>query len=252
MISKVQFVTAVVAALVACPLAGAQARNGAGAVSPAAPRVQVASRTAPRSRNAGSTRTQSSQTAAATRGSQGQHASFLNSPRPDRFSNAPISDTPGFAALGGLAGNSFSHFGHHDRPGTGFVVPILFGAPYYYDDSGADPQEQQAGQPSQADGSDSADASNQARPADSGGDAGNAAALVAESRPPDPVPDIGNFILVRRDGSTLLASAFSVIGTELRYVTPEGIRHSLAMSDLDAGATERVNEARGTTLQFHD
>ncbi len=41
-------------------------------------------------------------------------------------------------------------------------------------------------------------------------------------------------------------------GTQLQYVTPEGIRHTLAMSDLDAGATQEMNEARGTTVQIHN
>ena len=57
---------------------------------------------------------------------------------------------------------------------------------------------------------------------------------------------------VRRDGRILFASVFSVVGTELQYVTPEGIRHTLAMSDLDANATQHMNEARGTTVQIHN
>jgi hypothetical protein len=38
----------------------------------------------------------------------------------------------------------------------------------------------------------------------------------------------------------------------LQYVTPEGIRRTLAIADLDAAATQQINEARGTTLQFQN
>jgi hypothetical protein len=36
------------------------------------------------------------------------------------------------------------------------------------------------------------------------------------------------------------------------YVTPEGIRHTLAVSDVDSDATREMNEARGTTVQIHN
>jgi hypothetical protein len=41
-----------------------------------------------------------------------------------------------------------------------------------------------------------------------------------------------------------------VSGTQVQYVTPEGIRRTLPLDELDTGATEEMNEARGTTLQF--
>ena len=66
------------------------------------------------------------------------------------------------------------------------------------------------------------------------------------------VPDVGDFILVRRDGRILFASAFSITGDQLRYVTPEGIRRSLPMAELDSDATQQMNEARGTTVQLRD
>ena len=69
---------------------------------------------------------------------------------------------------------------------------------------------------------------------------------------PDPVRDIGEFILVRRDGKILFASVFSVVSNQLQYVTPEGIRHTLPLIELDKTATQDMNEARGTTLQFHN
>lgn len=71
--------------------------------------------------------------------------------------------------------------------------------------------------------------------------------------PPSPsahVPDVGEFILVRRDGKILFASVYSIVGSEIRYVTPEGIRRTLPVTELDAEATRAMNEACGTTVQF--
>jgi hypothetical protein len=67
-----------------------------------------------------------------------------------------------------------------------------------------------------------------------------------------PVRDVGEFILVRRDGRILFASAFSVNGGQLRYVTPEGISHTVSVAELDAGATLQMNEALGATVQIHN
>jgi hypothetical protein len=63
---------------------------------------------------------------------------------------------------------------------------------------------------------------------------------------------VGDFILVRRDGRILFASIFSVDGAQLQYVTPEGIRRTMTLSDLDINATQQLNEARGTTVQIHN
>lgn len=259
MISRAHCAGALLAGLLVCSLAGAQARGGSAAAPAPGPHAGVASRVAMGSRGSGGTRSSSNQQAgnrsfSSRRAFSGNRPAFLNSPRIDRFSPAPLSDAPGFAAVGGLAGrDSFSHFGHRDRDrrDPGFLAPILFGSPYYYDDLSGDQPDQQAEQPPQPEGPDATDA-NQAQAGNSGGDAASAPAPAADSRPPDPVPDIGNFIFVRRDGSILMASAFSVIGEQLRYITPDGIRHTLPISDLNTEATEQMNEARGTTVQLHD
>jgi hypothetical protein len=134
-------------------------------------------------------------------------------------------------------------------------VPILFGGyPYYYDDSSYDQQErppvQQTQpqpqiiviqQPVQAQ-----------QYADTESNTGNPSASLSAPQADVPIPDVGNFILVRRDGRILFASVFSVVGSQLQYVTPEGIRRTLPISELDAGATQQMNEARGTTVQIHN
>ena len=134
-------------------------------------------------------------------------------------------------------------------------MPIFFGGyPYGYEDLGYDQQDQQSVQPSQP--QPQIIVIQQPVPVqqgvDSGSDAGNLSAPESESQPVAPIRDVGDFILVRRDGRVLFASIFSVVGSQLQYVTPEGIRHTLAMSDLDADATQQMNEARGTTVQIHN
>jgi hypothetical protein len=165
-------------------------------------------------------------------------------------------DYPHLAAISGaLANNSSSHFGHNGHHGQGSFVPILFGGyPYYYDELGYDQPQQQVVQQSQP--QPQIIVIQQPVPAqqssDSERDAGNVSAPVTESQAAVPIPDVGDFILVRRDGRILFASAFSVLGSQLQYVTPEGIRHTLAISDLDADATQQMNEARGTTVQLRN
>jgi hypothetical protein len=68
--------------------------------------------------------------------------------------------------------------------------------------------------------------------------------------PPAPVREMGEFVLVRRDGSQLLAVAFSTDGKQVNYVTREGVRRSVALAELDIDATQRTNEERGTTIRL--
>ena len=206
-------------------------------------------------------------------------APFTNPVSLDNFSGVPGLgfDFPHLAAISKGPNSNPSHFGHHgDRDGDrgqGFFVPILLGGyPYYYpyyDDLSYDQADQQSvqqmgqqmgqqtdqqtGQPTQPQPQIIVIREPERYPqsTDSGSDARD---LSAAAAPPAevPIPDVGNFIFVRRDGRILFASLFSVVGAELHYVTPEGIRRTLALSDLDTDATAQMNEARGTTVQFHN
>lgn len=76
----------------------------------------------------------------------------------------------------------------------------------------------------------------------------------AESRPLEeqapPLPDIGQFTLVMRDGTQLKAAAFTRSNDQIIYITPDGMRHTIAVTDLDADATLRLNSERGSQLQL--
>jgi hypothetical protein len=165
-------------------------------------------------------------------------------------------DYPHLAAISGaFRGGRSSNFGRGTHRGQMPFVPILVGGfPYYYSDFYAEtsdyvqplPQPQQQPQvivieqPAPA-----------IYPAVNNGN--DTAAASASPRPPvEPVRDVGEFVLVQRDGRILFASAFMVAGTQVAYVTPEGIRHTLPLAELDADATRQMNEARGTTLEIHN
>jgi hypothetical protein len=176
----------------------------------------------------------------------------------DAFSGVPGLgfDFPHLAAIsGGLHGSSPIRFGHDGHHREGSFIPIFFGGyPYYADDTGYDQPEQPSEQQPQP--QPQIIVIQQPVPAQQAAD--SASNAVSDSAPEVaaqaalPARDVGDFILVRRDGRILFASIFSVVGAQLLYVTPEGIRHSIAMSDLDADATQQMNEARGTTVQIHN
>jgi hypothetical protein len=94
-------------------------------------------------------------------------------------------------------------------------------------------------------------------PAEEGG--GPAESEAAETAPPEqqpasgssvPVEDVGQFVLVLRNGTQLQTVAFTRADDRIVYVTSDGLRRTIALADLDAAATIRINEERGTPLQI--
>ena len=65
-----------------------------------------------------------------------------------------------------------------------------------------------------------------------------------------PVPDVGQFILVLRNGTRIHAVAFTGSNGDIVYITADGSRRTIALADLDSETTMRVNEERGTPLQL--
>lgn len=75
-------------------------------------------------------------------------------------------------------------------------------------------------------------------------------AEAAPRREPEPVAELGELVLVRTDGKIVFAVAFSQVKDRVVYVTREGIRRSFPLAELDADATQQMNEERGTTLRL--
>jgi hypothetical protein len=255
------FAAALVAGLICSP-AGAQVRNETPSVRRPSTHAKPAARASGTAALATQSALQSSQLANVIQVSPSGRITSAFAPTANSFSFDSFSGVPGLgfdfphlAAISRAPGNNSHHFGHNGLRGQESIVPIFFGGyPYYSDDLGVDQQDQQAVQPAQP--QPQIIVIQQPVPAqqspDSGNDSGNVSASQSESEAAASIPDVGDFILVRRDGRILFASVFSIVGAQLQYVTPEGIRHSLAMADLDSDATQQMNEARGTTVQIHN
>ncbi len=80
----------------------------------------------------------------------------------------------------------------------------------------------------------------------------SAYAAPVSTAPPDaePVHDASEFVFVKRDGGLLFAVAFSVQSGQLNYITHEGIQRTVPLAALDADATRRMNEERGTLIRL--
>jgi hypothetical protein len=155
-------------------------------------------------------------------------------------------DYPHLAAISGNSlGTASFRAGFTD--GSSFITPVFLGGyPYEYQPAPQQPQVIIIQQPSPIVVVQQPTPVSQAPSAPSKENA-------APSPPPAeaaPAQDVSPFVLIRRDGKTLFATAYSVSGADLRYITPEGIRRTLPLADLDASATQRMNEDRGATFQL--
>ena len=139
------------------------------------------------------------------------------------------------------------------RRAGGAFVPILFGGYPYYDpyydyadssDYQGDQQVQQQ-QDVQQDVQEPAPA-----PQPYSGVPDNHVVRAVPPAAAAPVRDVDEFILIRRDGKVLFASAYTVIGANLRYVTPEGITRTMPLTELDTDSTRSMNDARGTEIHL--
>lgn len=66
----------------------------------------------------------------------------------------------------------------------------------------------------------------------------------------EPLPSSGDFILVLKNGTRIAATAFTRQGERIVYITPDGSRLSIPLADLDAAATNQVNETHGAILHL--
>jgi hypothetical protein len=76
------------------------------------------------------------------------------------------------------------------------------------------------------------------------------ASSVAPAEEPAPLPDIGEFVLVLHNGDKIKAVAFTRQNDQIVYITKDGVRNSFPAVDLDAAATQQINQQRGTPLRL--
>ena len=254
----VHFVAAALVTILVCSVAGAQMRGGASPMRVSTVRMAPAARAVP-------TFSRGIRPMRPIQISPSGHVTSSFSPNAFSTTYGNATGVPGLgfdyphlaAISGGLSNGRSTYSGRGGHRNRAVIVPILAGGyPYYYDlgDSYDDSYGYDQSQPQQQ-------AQQQpqviviqqpvpvAQPAE---DPGAYAAPSAAPPAPAPVRDVGEFVLVRRDGRILFASAFSVTGSQLTYVTLEGIRRTIPLADLDADATQQMNEARGTSVQIHN
>ncbi|MCU1239590.1 MAG: hypothetical protein JWO71_316 [Candidatus Acidoferrum typicum] len=66
---------------------------------------------------------------------------------------------------------------------------------------------------------------------------------------PAPPEDVEQYVLVRQDGGLVFAVAYTWQNGTLRYITPDGLRHTIKRDALDLNATQQFNEQRGLNFQ---
>ena len=74
-------------------------------------------------------------------------------------------------------------------------------------------------------------------------------ASAAPAAEPAPQREMDQFVFVRRDGSLVFAVAYTWVEGTLRYITPEGMRRTIARDALDLNATQQFNEQRGVSFR---
>ena len=134
---------------------------------------------------------------------------------------------------------------NRNRPFVGTYIPFFYGGGYYMpfssddyvDDAPvADPQQADTGQPQVA------QTAEPERPA-------------RQSRDYVPPPQTASekeaeqYVFVRRDGTVFFASAYAWENGTLRYITSEGLRHTVTADKLDLNATQQFNEQRGLNFR---
>jgi hypothetical protein len=66
---------------------------------------------------------------------------------------------------------------------------------------------------------------------------------------PAPPQDVQQYVLVRQDGGVVFAVAYTWQNGTLRYITPDGLRHTIKRDALDVNATQQFNEQRGLNFE---
>jgi hypothetical protein len=85
------------------------------------------------------------------------------------------------------------------------------------------------------------------RPYDRAPRMGNSGRMPTEQSGPQ--PDVQEYVFVRRDGTVFFAVAYTWDQESLRYISSEGMKHSVSRDTLDLKATQQFNEERGLTFR---
>jgi hypothetical protein len=142
--------------------------------------------------------------------------------------------------------------GVHDRDRNrrfnGAFFPLFFGGGYYMPLFPDDVEEAPPAEGQQADNGQPEPSQPALRPGDYDS---------RQNRPPTPSRDVvaeeqpvEPYVFVRRDGTVFFATAYAWENGTLRYITAEGLRHTVTADKLDLDATQQFNEQRGLTFRL--
>ena len=133
---------------------------------------------------------------------------------------------------------------NRNRPFVGTYFPFFYGGGYYMPLSSDDVEEAPTADAQQADTGEQ-----------------EAVRTVYRDRPVGPSRDnvpapqtaaeqeAEQYVFVRRDGTVFFAAAYAWENGTLRYITSEGLRHTVTADKLDLDATQQFNEQRGLTFR---
>lgn len=156
-------------------------------------------------------------------------------------------DFPHLAATRGNRGHDRDHGEHGRGRGNEFGVlfPFFDGGGYYVPtgpDMVGDGQIVEDAEDQGPGADDRADD----RPPDRGARRGSG--LPTEQ--PAKQADVEQYVFVRRDGTVFFAVAYTWDQGSLRYISSEGMKHSVSRDTLDLKATQQFNEERGLTFRL--
>jgi len=253
-------------ALTVPTFAAAQHRGGPGASTPAAavgpsrPATAIP-RAAPAAAHA-SARAQSGMQSAARVG--GPIAHGRNTGRPIRrgnsanfgsngnFNGTDFQDVPGlgfdYPHLAAISGNRRGHGRRFDGGAPFGFSGFLLTPPVIVEEAPAAESQAADAQPSAADEQAIAEDAPPLQRAPRRSPASRSAEVQPESAPAPP-RDVEQYVFVRRDGGLVFAVAYAWENGTLRYVTPDGLRRSIARDALDLNATQQFNEQRGLNFR---
>ena len=135
----------------------------------------------------------------------------------------------------------------HHRGDNSAFFPLFFGGGYYMPIFPDDVEDAPATEAQAVDNGQSEPPQPALRPGDYDS---------RQNRPPVPSRDViaedqpEPYVFVRRDGTLFFATAYAWEDGTLRYITAEGLRHTLAADKLDLNATQQFNEQRGLIFRL--
>ena len=161
---------------------------------------------------------------------------------------APLRGVPGlgfdYEHLAAINGNRYGNRTFRNRSGRTFITPIFgWGVPYYYAFDTGEPYDELSGPalPSNA----------MMPPIPDTGEQTFAAPPIPPG-PQIPPPELGQLILVLRDGQIVTAVAFTTSNGRLTYITQDGLRRSFPVAELDKDTTLQMNDVNGTSISLPD